>query len=172
MFAVILALAWPGAGYWYLGSPLRAFWAFASVLIWFLGAAFWLSRSFLGFGLSIAIAGMLRVVWATLVATHRNVRRRWYSRWFVILPLGLIFSSAVPTIGPLMRYRTYRSTSVAMAPAIGFQDRLVVDQWAYRHKDPERGAIVPAFTGRRAISIGRPVAPATGLPSEDRTPRS
>jgi signal peptidase I len=72
---------------------------------------------------------------------------RWYNRWWLYCGIVIAYA-ALRVVGEpflamhVVRYHTYSIPSGAMEPTLTVGDRLIVDMWAFRAADPERGDVI------------------------------
>ena len=152
--AVFLSLVMPGLGQIYCGDMPRGI---AVILVMTLFPLGWVGAMMINKSTPIAYCFimwgivLLAIVFAVIDA-YRTARRtrfdyplRDYNHWG--LYLALIWIAGAGTIGYTAMVRenmfaAYRVPSLSMAPTIAYNDRVIANKLAYRHKKPQRGDVV------------------------------
>ncbi len=147
LFAFLLSAWQPGLGQLYAGRALRALIFCSSytgvAAVFFYGI---FGRSLAGAVTFVVLVVTIRLcsaVDAGLLVRSASDSRRWFQRWYVCVPLGIVFAIAfVPLLASIQNLKSYYIPSVAMEPTLMVGDRLIADLDAYAVAPPGRGDIV------------------------------
>lgn len=149
--AAALSLFVPGLGQLYAGRPLRA------LLIWLAALAAGLIALYLvlelpptaltsSLPLLVAAGTIVFAAWDAARSTRdAPAGRRWFQRWYALLPLFVIAAWLRPSLVGAVKanvIEAFRTPSGAMAPSLLIGDFFYVDRRPSARHDLHRGAVV------------------------------
>ncbi|MSO93334.1 MAG: signal peptidase I [Rhodospirillales bacterium] len=136
--ALVAALLSPVAGFLFLGC---GWWSVAYGVAWFMPA--WVAGAASYFGWTALEGETASVVFLAAIVVlgtchcyvaakrwPRDGKRAWYSRWYVLTPVFVVFLIAAPIFKALV-YGYYAIPSRSMVPTIEKGDRVIVAMFAY-----------------------------------------
>lgn len=147
LLAFLLSAWWPGLGQLYAGRSPRAvafFLGFLGVTVVFFHGIF--GRSPTGAVAFVVLVILIRLssaVDAALLSWRSCESRRWYQRWYVCVPLGVVLALALlRPLAAIQNLKSYRIPTTTMEPTLVAGDRLIAALDAYEAAPPEGGDIV------------------------------
>ncbi len=152
--AVFLSLVMPGLGQIYCGDIVRGI---VVILVMTMFPLAWIEAMMIDKPTPVAycfimwMIVLLAILLAAIDAYRQARRTRFdyqlkdYNRWTTYL--ALIWIGGAGTIGYAVMVRenmfeAFRVPSLSMAPTIAYNDRVIANKLAYRHKSPQRGDVV------------------------------
>lgn len=150
---VMLNVLGMGAGYLYLGRPLRfamlAGWTLATLAISFHGlwgaiatpVGFMALVSAQGFALLVAFIDSAIIARRSRDYSLRSYNRGWIYAVPVAVWIGFSMLKSVPVLGLERAVQTFAIPSSSMRPTLEIGDHIVGDMTAYRRDEPRRGDI-------------------------------
>jgi signal peptidase I len=161
LLAAILYLVNAGLGFLYVGKPVLAV-IFALISIFLIGLTTWTGLAFyphsfyaaVAIIFSISILGLVWVITCALRSKPEPLKK--YQRWYFYIGLFLVavilFQPLLANRDQVFGYDMFRFPSGSMADTLLNGDYVIVNTWAYRNDDPNRGdVIVFRFPGDRTI---------------------
>jgi signal peptidase I len=153
-----------GAGYLYVGRPVRAvlatLWSLLFLLVIAIGVDGWIATplGFLAF-LCVGLGGLIfAVVDAVRISRlERGFQLRAYNKWWVYLAwvaamVGLASVEPFASAASSAPIRTFSIPSRSMAPALQLGDYVIADMRAYQHRAPEAGDVA-VFTSPKSKDV-------------------